>query len=87
MTTNEILSEISKLPLTEKREVLEKLNEQINGEKSLRERETDFERELLKKGLIGSIPTRFPDDEFRKNFKPIEINGEPISETIIKERR
>lgn len=87
MTTNEILTEIGKLPLTEKREVFEKLSEQINGEKSLRERETDFERELLNKGLVSSIPTRFPDDEFRKNFKPIEINGESISETIIKERR
>lgn len=51
--------------------------------------EDEFEQMLLAKGIIGSIPSR-PNEEERKaysNYKPIEVKGKPISETIIEERR
>ncbi len=48
--------------------------------------EAKFVQSLLSKGIISEIPQRLPDDEFRRNFKPIEIKGELLSETIIKER-
>ncbi len=41
---------------------------------------------LRQKGLVTEIPLRLPHDEFRQNFKRIVVNGEPLSETIIKER-
>ncbi len=44
---------------------------------------------LMKKGLISSLP-RTPTEEDLKRwreYKPIDIEGEPLSETIIRERR
>ena len=87
MTATELLNQIEKLPLTEKRRVLARLEEQLNQDKSdLDSREKEFVQNLLRKGIISEMPLRLPDDEFRQNFKRIEIKGEPLSETIIKER-
>lgn len=49
--------------------------------------EDEFERYLLDKGIIGHIPTRDETDEEFEKFEPIEVAGEPLSETIIRERR
>jgi hypothetical protein len=49
--------------------------------------EDEFERQLLAKGLISQIPTRDETDEEFDKFEPIEVAGEPLSETIIRERR
>ena len=87
MTTTEVLIQIEKLSLTEKRLVLARLEEQLNLDKSdLDSREKEFVQNLLQKGIVSEVPLRLPDDEFRQNFKRIEIKGEPLSETIIKER-
>ena len=87
MTATELLNQIEKLPLTEKRRVLARLEEQLNQDKSdLDSREKEFVQNLLRKGIISEMPLRLPDDEFRQNFKRIEIKGEPLSETIIRER-
>ncbi len=47
--------------------------------------EEQFVHYLFEKGLIRSIPEGMTDEE--DDFEPIEIEGEPISETIIRERR
>lgn len=47
---------------------------------------SDFERRLLAKGLITEIPPRMPDDDVRKDFQPVKVEGKPVSETIIEER-
>lgn len=88
MTTTEVLSEIQKMPLTEKRQVFQKLNEQLDQaeQTDLNAKEKKFVNGLRQKGLVTEIPLRLPDDELRRNFKRIEIKGEPLSETIIKER-
>jgi hypothetical protein len=48
--------------------------------------EDDFKRQLLKSGLMMSLPTP-TDPAARPEFQPIAIDGEPLSETIIRERR
>lgn len=87
ITTTEVLSEIQKMPLTEKRQVFQKLNEQLDQaeQTDLNAREKKFVNGLRQKGLVTEIPLRLPD-ELRRNFKRIEVKGEPLSETIIKER-
>lgn len=50
-------------------------------------REDEFERYLLAKGLINQIPARDEIDEEFDAFEPIKVHGEPLSETIIRERR
>jgi Arc/MetJ-type ribon-helix-helix transcriptional regulator len=48
--------------------------------------EDDFKRQLLQSGLISSLPVPV-DAASRPGFQPISIDGEPLSETIIRERR
>lgn len=88
MTPVEVLSEIQKMPLLEKRKVFFELNEQLHQaqQTDLAAKEKKLVNGLRQKGLVTEIPLRLPDDEFRRNFKRIEVKGEPLSETIIKER-
>ena len=47
----------------------------------------ELERHLLDKGIISRIPPRIRDAGFYANRKPIEVDGKPVSEIIIEERR
>jgi Arc/MetJ-type ribon-helix-helix transcriptional regulator len=49
--------------------------------------EDEWERRLLQSGLLASIPPRPSDVGARRAFQPIRIQGEPLSETVIRERR
>ena len=48
--------------------------------------EAEFKQQLLKSGLMTSLPTP-ADPSSRPPFEPLMIEGEPLSETIIRERR
>ena len=47
--------------------------------------EDEFKQQLLKAGLMSSLPT--PPDQPWPEFQPVTLEGEPLSETIIRERR
>jgi len=49
--------------------------------------EDEFERYLIAKGVISHIPARDETDDEFVRFEPIEVVGEPLSETIMRERR
>jgi hypothetical protein len=49
--------------------------------------EEEFDQHLLKKGVISRIPPRIRDANFEANRKLIEVEGKPVSEIIIEERR
>jgi hypothetical protein len=51
-----------------------------------RAREDAFERRLLELGLISHIPSRDPDPPWLDRT-PVDIDGPPLSQTIIEERR
>lgn len=94
MSPRDLLSEIQKMPLDELREVAERLEKYLHERESTapttegtEAREDEFERQLLAIGVITQIPTRDETDEEFDKFDPIEVAGEPISETIIRERR
>lgn len=88
MTPTEVLSEIQKMPSSQKRQVFLELTEELeqSEQTDLQAKEKRFVNGLRQKGLVTEIPLRLPDDEFRRRFKRIEVKGEPLSETIIKER-
>ena len=88
MTQTEVLSEISKLPLVVKRELLKKLSSEIreSDEKDLNSREKSFLESLRQKGMLSETPHQVSDDKIRQKFKRINVKGESLSETIIKER-
>jgi hypothetical protein len=50
--------------------------------------EAEFDQHLLKIGLISSLPDPSLDlDDDDPEDAPVTIKGEPVSETIIRERR
>ena len=94
MTATDVLTEIRKLTLAEAREVAERLTNYLREQEGqapaaeeTQAREDDFERQLFAKGVISHIPARDETDEEFDEFEPIEVEGEPLSETIIRERR
>ncbi len=93
MTPTEVLSEIQKLPLNDVRQIANKVTNYLREQEQLtltaeeiEAQEDEFERYLLTKGIISDIPTRDETDE-DDDFEPIEFEGEPLSEMIIRERR
>jgi hypothetical protein len=60
---------------------------QAPGAKSAKSLEDQLDQRLLEAGVISEIPKRAPRPEHLKDFKPVEVKGKPISETIIEERR
>ena len=94
MSASDVLTEIRKLDLDEAREVAKRLAEYLrerereaNPTEETEAREDEFERHLLAKGVITQIPTRDETDEEFDKFEPIEVADEPLSETILRERR
>ena len=88
MTPTEVLQEIQKMPLPAQRQILSELAERLRQfeQAAVDVKEEEFLFSLRRKGIISEIPTRLPDDESRKRFRRIDVKGEPLSETIIKER-
>ena len=93
MTPTEVLSEIQKLPLSDVRQVANQLTNYLREKEQTvltaeetERREDEFEQYLLAKGIISQIPTRNETD-LDDDFEPIEFEGEPLSEMIIRERR
>lgn len=72
------------IEIAEKVEPIEILQEL--SEEELEAREDAFARKLLAEGFITNIPARDETDE-DDDFELIEVEGEPLSEMIIRERR
>jgi hypothetical protein len=49
--------------------------------------EEEFDRQLMHAGLLASVPPRPAGSPAPREFQPIKIEGESLSETIIRERR
>jgi putative addiction module CopG family antidote len=49
--------------------------------------EEEFDRQLMKSGLLASVLPRPAGSPAPREFQPVKIEGEPLSETIIRERR
>ena len=49
--------------------------------------EEEFEKHLAEKGFITEYKPPLTDFSRYENYQPVEVKGEPVSETIIRERR
>lgn len=83
MTPLEILNEIFKLQPGDRRIVEDTL---ANDATKPLTTEDEFIQLLLADGVISSIPSLEDDPEFDE-YEPIVVEGEPLSEMIIRERR
>jgi putative addiction module CopG family antidote len=66
--------------------LLGRVTEEVVESRRSRMTEAEFKQHLLKSGRISSLPTP-ADPASRPVFQPIALEGEPLSETIIRERR
>ena len=80
---NGIFKPLSSVPETLKEH--ERMKITIETEIKPQMSEDEFLQLLLAKGLISNIPEGITDDE--DDFEPVEFEGEPVSEMIIRERR
>lgn len=83
MSLNEILAEVIKLSPTERDQVISKLVEVRDGN-AARTTQDRVLRQMLDKGLIRRIPLRRSSP---RRSRPMSIQGDPLSQTIIEERR
>ncbi len=49
--------------------------------------EEELAQEMLREGILDQVASSNRDVSRYENYKPIEVKGKPISETIIEERR
>lgn len=87
MTPTEVLKELRKMPLEARRIVHDKLHEELLGTSDPNYGPKNVIISLMKEGRITELPRKAPATNKRRDFKPITVTGEPVSETIIKERR
>lgn len=90
MTTTEILDEIKKLSVPERKEIKDLLDAEIINDNSPVDDENEplnirLQKKLFAAGLLREIKTS-PRGRIG-DFEAIKIEGEPVSEQIIRERR
>ncbi len=89
MTTaniDRLIEEVKSLTPEEQRSLRDTVDELL-AKSASQMTEEEFEQHLLRKGVISRIPPRIRDANFYANRKLIEVEGKPLSETIIEERR
>lgn len=85
MSLQEVLTEIYKMPLGEQKAIAESVVKHIETAESEDSPDMQLQKRMLAKGMIREIKP--PRVNKIGDFKPIKIDGEPISEAIIRERR
>jgi hypothetical protein len=80
---DQVIREAKALPPGLQRQLRDKLNEWL--EKN--ENESELDRLLMEAGLLSTIPSPVTDLTPWQNRQPVEVGGQPLSETIIEDRR
>ena len=89
-TIDKIIAEVQQLPLDKQRQLIEQLQSIVPPSASDDEREDEFEREMAAEGFIGAVESlTATDEEIRqyRAYQPSTVARQPLSETIIEERR
>ncbi len=86
-TVEKVLEEVKTLTPGEQRQVHTLLNSLLENHVHTQPTEDQFHQMLLRKGIITNIPNPTDDAEEDNEFEPIEVQGKPLSETVIEERR
>lgn len=81
----QLLQQISTLPLPQQQELRDKLNSSLGRSKTISEDE--FEEILLAQGIIEKNPLLKDKFSNINDFQPVECKGKPTSELILEERR
>lgn len=87
VTIEQIESEVRQLSKKNLRKMRELVDSLLETEDEPQMTEEEFAQHLYKKGIIGKPPPPITDFSRYENYKRVEVKGEPLSETIIRERR
>jgi hypothetical protein len=85
----QLVSQVRSLSPDEQRRIRQVLDEQLITSPPTQHQATeeDFKRRLLEVGLLKEIKPPVTDLGPYKNRQPFKIEGKPLSETIVEERR
>jgi hypothetical protein len=86
-TVERVLEELKALTPSEQRQVHTLLNSLLETHAHPQATEDEFHHMLLQKGIITNIPNPAEDADEDDEFEPVEVQGQPLSETVIEERR
>jgi hypothetical protein len=82
-TLERVVEEVKAMTPDEQQQLRDVLNELLSNPQNI---EYLLQKSLHESGLLSEIkPSR--TGQTRRAFKPIEVKGKPVSETIIEERR
>jgi hypothetical protein len=85
-TVERVLEEVKALTPGEQRQVHSLLNSLLENHAHPQTSEGEFLQMLLQKGIITNIPSPADDAVEDDEFEPVEVRGQPLSETVIEER-
>ena len=86
-TVERVLEELKALTPSEQRQVHTLLNSLLETHAHPQATENEFHHMLLQKGIITNIPNPAEDADEDDEFEPVEVQGQPLTETVIEERR
>lgn len=87
-TLEQVENEVKQLSPKDLRKVRKLVDSLLKEEKAKpKMTEEEFAQHLYEKGMIGKPPPPITDFSRYDNYKPVTVKGEPLSETIIRERR
>jgi putative addiction module CopG family antidote len=72
--------------ITEAVRLLRQARSAVPSTRSQRLSEEELEQQMVQSGFLGHVPPRSGPTGVRRDFQPITIEGEPLSETVIRER-
>jgi len=86
-TVEKVLEEVKTLTPGEQRLVHTLLNSLLENQAHPQTTEGEFHQMLFHKGIISNIPNPADDADEDDEFEPVDVQGRPLSETVIEERR
>ncbi len=87
VTVEQIVSEVQMLSAEDLRKVRNAVDSILETKETKPPMtEEEFAQYLYEKGVIGKPPPPLTDFSRYENYQPVKVEGEPVSETIIKER-
>ncbi len=86
VTLNQVLAQVRELRPEDRRR-LRNILDSLPESPAAPPTEEEFEQELVRLGMLGAVPPPITDLEPYRNRRLVEIKGQPLSETIIEERR
>ncbi len=81
-----MLDEVKQLTPDEQR-VLREAIDRLLSPAAAPPSEDQFERELLEAGILDQLPSSPGTGEPNRKWKPVDVKGKPLSETIVEDRR